>query len=225
LPGGYTGLIARPRDSARDHGSPAPCAAQTPTPDRAPEGTLPIQQADLNRMAFVVIDLQSGMFNGERIAPLDAGEALLERTQTLLRMVRRAGMRVIYVRHAGPAGHLLEQGTSNWQIHPSIAPLPGDTIIDKRTPDAFHETTLMAEILSSGIHRLVVVGAQTEVCVDTTCRRAFGLGLDVVLVSDGHGTWDNDTLTADQIVAHTNQTLAGWFVRLASTKEIASQLG
>ena len=43
----------------------------------------------------------------------------------------------------------------------------------------------------------IVMGAQTEVCVDTTCRRAFGLGFDVTLVSDGHSTWDNATLLCE----------------------------
>jgi nicotinamidase-related amidase len=176
------------------------------------------------RAALVVIDLQSGMFNGQRITPIHAGEALLEHTRKLLRQARQSGTRVIFVRHSGPAGHLLAHGTPNWHIHPSIAPHPGELVIDKQTPDAFHGTALMAELTTSGVTRIVVVGAQTEVCVDTTCRRAFGLGLDVVLVSDAHSTWDNATLAADQIIAHTNLTLAGWFVRLVRTDEADAYL-
>ena len=40
------------------------------------------------------------------------------------------------------------------------------------------------------------------------------------LVSDGHSTWDNGTLTADQIIRHTNATLAGWFVQLLRADEV-----
>jgi nicotinamidase-related amidase len=79
----------------------------------------------------------------------------------------------------------------------------------------------LEELSTVDVKQLVVVGAQTEVCVDTTCRRAFSLGFNVTLVSDAHSTWGNDTLTADQIISHTNQTLAGWFVRTARTAEIA----
>jgi len=154
------------------------------------------------------------MFNGERIAPIHAGEMLLTRVRDLLLQARRSGTRVFHVRHADPAGELLEHGTPNWQIHPSIAPHPGELIVDKRTPDSFHATTLTTDLAAADVKRLVVVGAQTEVCVDTTCRRAFTLGFDVALVSDGHSTWDNDTLTADQIIRHTNETLGGRFVRL-----------
>jgi nicotinamidase-related amidase len=159
------------------------------------------------KTALLAIDLQLGMFNGEGIAPIHAGEALLERVRTLIAQARQAGVPVIHVRHAGGPGHLLEYGTTNWQIHPAIAPIP----------DAFHETTLSTELAAAGIERLVVVGAQTEICVDTTCRRAFSLGFAVTLVSDAHSTWDNATLTADQIIRHTNETLAGWFVRLVSS--------
>lgn len=36
---------------------------------------------------------------------------------------------------------------------------------------------------------VVMCGIQTEVCVDTTCRRAFSLGYRVTLASDAHSTW------------------------------------
>src|SRR5208283_2845429 len=74
--------------------------------------------------ALLVVDLQLGMFNGERIAPIHAGEMLLTRVRDLLVQARRSGTPVIHVRHADPVGELLEHGTPNWQIHPSIAPHP-----------------------------------------------------------------------------------------------------
>ena len=171
------------------------------------------------RTAVLVIDLQLGMFAAERGDPIHAGGALLTRVQALLGQARHAGAPVIYVRHGGGPGHALEHGTPNWQIHPAIAPAAGDAIVDKRTPDAFHETTLAATLAAAGARRIVVAGAQTEFCVDTTCRRAFSLGFEVFLVSDAHSTWDNENLTADQIIRHTNQTLSGWFVSLVSSND------
>jgi len=56
-------------------------------------------------------------------------------------------------------------------------------------------------------------------CVDTTCRRAFSLGFEVVLISDAHSTWDSAVLPADRIIQHTNHTLAEWFVRLAPSED------
>ncbi|HLN08911.1 MAG TPA: cysteine hydrolase family protein [Xanthobacteraceae bacterium] len=174
---------------------------------------------------MLVIDLQLGMFSGHGLVPIHEGEALLARVKTLIARARAAGVPVIYVRHGGGPGHPLEFGTADWQVHPSIAPAEGEMIIDKRTPDSFHETTLSVALSAIGAERLVVVGAQTEVCVDTTCRRASSLGFDVTLVCDAHSTWDNATLTADQIIRHTNQTLADRFVRLVSSDRALPAVG
>ncbi|MGD0364566.1 MAG: cysteine hydrolase family protein [Bryobacteraceae bacterium] len=177
-----------------------------------------------SRSALLIVDLQLGMFNGKRLAPIHAGETLLLNTRMVIERANHVRVPVIFVRHAGPVGHLLEEGTPDWRIHPAIAPRSGERVIDKRTPDSFHETSLSSDLAVDGIDRLIVMGAQTEVCVDTTCRRAFSLGFGVTLVSDGHSTWDNATLTADQIIRHTNDTLAGWFVRLARVGEIGEYL-
>ncbi len=168
--------------------------------------------------ALLVIDLQVGMFSGALIPPIHAGDALLARVAGVLNQARRSGMKVVFVRHTAAAGRPLEAGTPGWPIHPAVAPRDGEAVIDKRTPNSFHETMLQAEL--AGIRRLVVVGAQTELCVDTTCRRARSLGFDVTLVEDGHSTWDNDALTADQIIRHTNRTLSGWFVRTAPAADV-----
>jgi nicotinamidase-related amidase len=174
--------------------------------------------------ALLVIDLQLGMFNGERLAPIHDGDRLLANVQAALQEARHLGAPVIFVRHAGPQGHPLEHGSPSWHIHPAIAPAEGETIVDKSTPDSFHETSLISDLRARGLEQLIVMGAQTEICVDTTCRRAFSLGVRVALVSDGHSTWDNDTLTPDQIIGHTNKTLAGWFVQLRRADEVGTLL-
>jgi nicotinamidase-related amidase len=176
------------------------------------------------KTALLLIDLQLGMFNGERLAPIHDGDRLLTNVQAALQQARQRDVPVIFVRHGGPPGHLLEHGSPNWHIHPAIAPAAGETIVDKSTPDSFHDTSLLADLHARGLDQLVIMGAQTELCVDTTCRRAFSLGVRVALVSDGHSTWDNDTLTADQIIRHTNKTLAGWFVQLRRADEVGKLL-
>lgn len=177
-----------------------------------------------SRAALLVVDLQVGMFNGERLAPICGGERLLRQAGKVIGVAREGGVPVVYVRHGGGAGHVLEPGTANWAIHPDVAPREGEVVIDKGVPDAFQGTGLAGVLAGLGVGRLVVMGAQSEVCVDTTCRRAFGLGFAVTLVSDGHSTWDNAALPAERIIAHTNETLAGWFVRLARADEVGGLL-
>jgi nicotinamidase-related amidase len=74
---------------------------------------------------------------------------------------------------------------------------------------------------TNDVGKLVVVGLQTEYCVDTTCRRAYGLGYEVILVRDAHSTWDMGGMSASQIIDHHNNVLGGWFVTLKDEKDVS----
>jgi nicotinamidase-related amidase len=169
--------------------------------------------------ALLVIDVQNGMF--AETDPVYHGARLLETIGELLTKARAAQMPVIYIQHNGGPGDSLEPGSAGWPIHPAIAPAEGEPVIQKATPDSFHETMLQAELEARGIVKLVITGIQTELCVDTTCRRAASLGYQTMLVRDAHSTWDSRTLSAAQIIAHHNDALNGWFVTPKPAGEIA----
>jgi nicotinamidase-related amidase len=168
--------------------------------------------------ALLIIDMQLGNFQGPD--PVQGGENLLANVQRLIARARRAGVPIFYVQNTGGTGDPDEGGTPGWKIHPTIAPKEGDVVIEKETPDAFHQTTLHQELKSKRIERLVIAGLQTEYCIDTTCRRAYSLGYDMVLVKDAHSTWGSADLRAEQIIRHHNRVLGGWFVTLKNHDEI-----
>ena len=174
-----------------------------------------------NGTALVVVDTQLGMFASPGVPPVPDGERLLRNIETLLRRARETGVDVVHVQHAGGPGHPLQKGTDGWRIHPRVAPLEGEPVVGKETPDSFLRTTLAEELEARGTGRLVLAGMQTEYCVDTTCRRAFGLGYDVTLAGDAHGTWDGDGLSAAQIVAHHNAVLGASFAEVVPTAHVS----
>lgn len=169
-------------------------------------------------IALLVIDMQ--VCNFDVSAPVHKGRELLATIGRLIARARAARVPVVYVQHCGPQGAIDQPGTPGWEIHPTIAPVGSDVVVQKHHPDAFQDTTLQRELESRGVERLVITGIQTEYCVDTTCRRAYSLGYTVMLVSDGHSTWDTEHLTAPQIIAHHNSVLGGWFVELGEGVEI-----
>jgi nicotinamidase-related amidase len=65
-----------------------------------------------------------------------------------------------------------------------------ELVIVKKWTDCFHGTDLHTRLQSAGCRRLVVTGCVTELCIDTTCRRALALDYEVTLVADGHTTAD-----------------------------------
>lgn len=174
-----------------------------------------------NNTALLVIDVQAGTFEGPDGPGYD-GDRLLERMGSLIRGGRESGKPVIYLQHCEDSGEILQPDTHEWRLHPAMAPLDGELVIEKRTPDSFHETTLQRELDSREINRLVLTGMQTEYCVNMTCRRAFSLGYDVVLVKDApHGAWYTEHLSAAQIIAHHNEVLGGWFSEAVETDVVA----
>ena len=172
------------------------------------------------QIALIVIDMQLGAFQGTIIPPISKAEDLLSNISRLIAKARMQDVPIVFVQHSGGKGSPLEHGTSGWNIHPAIAPMDRDIVIQKSTPDSFHQTQLQKELESRHIRKLVIAGLQTEFCVDTTCRRAFSLGYEVILAKDAHSTWDTDHFSAQQIVAHHNIVLAEWFVQTKEVEDI-----
>ena len=151
--------------------------------------------------ALLVIDMQIGLVEGAyQEGPV------LDRIADLMHRARGAGIPVVHVQHHHATYAPLKAGAPTWHLHPRVAPLGGERVIGKTASDSFHDTPLLDELRRLGVNHLVVTGMQTEFCVDTTCRRAIGLGLNVTLVSDAHTTIDA-AFPAEQIIRHHNAVL------------------
>ncbi|MGG0274704.1 cysteine hydrolase family protein [Bacillus rhizoplanae] len=171
-----------------------------------------------NCTALLIIDVQEGSFKEEKI--LYKGEELLQTIQSLIKKAHSSHVPVIYMKFNGPSGAPLERGTSGWEIHKSIAPSIHDIILEKNHPDSFHETSLQQELEARNIKRIILTGIQSEICVDATCRSAYGLGYAVILVKDGHSTYDSQVLSASQIIDHHNHVLGQWFADVKNAQTI-----
>jgi nicotinamidase-related amidase len=161
----------------------------------------------------VIIDVQVGLV---RLMPPEVQDRVLPKIAILLKQARSSRIPVFFIQHDGPKGHPIEAETAAWAIHPSILPLGGERVIRKKASDSFFETSLAEELRTGKISHLIIAGAMTEYCVDTTCRRAVTLGYDVTLAADAHLTRDTPDLTAAQIIAHHNLLLDGFAAGLHS---------
>ncbi|WP_423408920.1 cysteine hydrolase family protein [Heyndrickxia sp. MSNUG] len=165
--------------------------------------------------ALLIIDVQNGMFEE---GVFNGGNLLLN-INHLITKARAANTAIFFVQHNEAQGGSLENGTKGWEIHPDLSPQTEDVMIQKTTPDSFFKTSLDEELKSRGIEELYITGIQTELCVDTTCRRAFSKGYKVTLVSDAHSTFDSEELAAQQIINHHNSTLR-WFADVYPSSDI-----
>lgn len=171
------------------------------------------------KKALLIVDVQVVMFSYEGGSLYD-GDKVLNNINMLLEKARSSDTPVYYIQHTIREDDRFGEGKTTWEIHPRIAPLETEVVVQKTTCDSFHETTLHDELQKRGIEKLIIVGMQTDLCIDTTCRRAFSMGYESILVRDAHTTFDSALLTASQIIEHHNSILGGRFVQLRDADEI-----
>lgn len=171
------------------------------------------------KSVLLIIDVQNDMFNMPE--KLHNPDGLLSAIERMISLARAKGMPVVYVQHNSDKGNFFKNGSEGWKIHGRIAPLEGDSIVQKTHPDSFYGTELESVLDSLGAVRLVVCGIQSELCVDTTTRAARSRGYSVTLVSDGHSTFDRAAAPAPEIIKLENEVLKGWFADVTVSTEIS----
>lgn len=156
------------------------------------------------KTALLIIDVQQALCTGD-YAAFDI-DRVVDRINAVASQARAAGAPVVLIQHEddGP----LRFGTAGWQLYERLAVRPEDIRLRKTATDSFHRTELQALLQSRDVGQLVVCGLQSEFCVDSTVRGALARGYPVVLLADAHSTMDNGVLSAAQISAHHNATLA-----------------
>jgi isochorismate hydrolase len=62
-------------------------------------------------------------------------------------------------------------------------------IVRKSQYDAFHGTSLEADLRVSGVGEVVITGVMAHLCCETTARSAFTRGFEVFFTIDGTATY------------------------------------
>ncbi|MCS0600631.1 isochorismatase family protein [Streptomyces sp. LP11] len=149
--------------------------------------------------AVVVIDVQNGVVAG---AP--HRDAVIANINTIIDRARTADVPVVWVQHSDDT---LKEGSDDWQYVPELTRRGTEPLVAKLYSDSFEDTDLESVLAERGVGRLLVVGAQTDVCIRSTLHGAIVRGYDATLVADAHTTEDLTSYgapTPDQVIAHTN---------------------
>jgi len=159
----------------------------------------PDLRPDPSAVALLVIDMQRFFLEPGSPSYTCGGPAVLPTVKRLIEAFRAAGRPVVFTRHvhradgsdAGILGWwwrgMCVEGTPESEVHPEIAPLPGEPVILKRRYSAFANTDLEMVLRGLGVRDLTICGVMTNICCETTARDAYQRDHRVFFPADASG--------------------------------------
>lgn len=151
-------------------------------------------------MVLLVIDTQNAITNSR----LHHFERFVYTVEQIIQAARENLVEVIYVRHDDGPGTELAKGTWGYEIYDRFTPAEGDRIIDKQFNSAFKETDLLEYLKQKGEKDLIIVGLQTDYCMDATIKSGFEHGFRIMVPADANTTVDNAFLPAARTCEYYN---------------------
>jgi nicotinamidase-related amidase len=183
-----------------------------------------------SRTALIVVDVQRAFDQWEAAGKRRNNPHAVARIVDLLTAFRGRAAPIFHIRHQGtrPNSSFLPEATG-FAVKDEAREIAGEPVIVKRVNSAFIGTDLEARLRAADIGTLVICGATTNHCVETTTRMAGNLGFDARLVRDATWTFDRigpdgDAHSAEDIHAMTLANLNGEFARIVSAAEAIAAL-
>ena len=180
--------------------------------------------------ALIVVDVQRALDEWEAAGKRRNNPQALARIADLLGAFRDRGAPIFHIRHQGtrPNSSFLPDG-SGYPVKDEAREIGDEPVIVKRVNSAFIGTDLEARLRAAGVTALVICGATTNHCVETTTRMAGNLGFDTRLVRDATWTFDRvgpdgDAHSAEDIHAMTLANLKGEFAEILAAADVMRRL-
>jgi ureidoacrylate peracid hydrolase len=171
------------------------------------EGDISFRQRAIepDRAALLVIDLQKGHYDEDRMGPDPEHSYLRNRIeysvipngQRLIAACRAAGAEVMYTviecltldgrdrsLDYKISGLFAAKGSREAEVIDELAPLDNEIVIPKTSSSLFNSTNFEYVLRNLGVEYLMVMGMITDQCVETTVRDGCDRGFLMTLVED-----------------------------------------
>ncbi len=187
-------------------------------------------QLDVRNSALMVIDMQKFFLDPKSPTYTEGGRGILPNLKKLIKAFRSAKRPVIYTAHvhAGDGSDagimkwwwegMCKEGTPEAQIHPQIAPRPGEKVVKKHRYSGFYNTDLETILRCLNIKDLVITGIMTNLCCESTAREAYYRDYRVFFLLDGTGS------VTEEFHLATLKNLAFGFAYVTTVEEIIKSL-
>ena len=181
------------------------------------------------KKALLLVDIQNDYFPGGRMELVGMEEAASQ-TQALLAAFRRRQWPTYHIQHVSirKGATFFLPDTPGVEIHASIAPRRGETIINKHFPNSFRDTGLKKRLDAAEVGELVICGAMSHMCIDASTRAAVDHGFSCVVIHDACAIRDlvfaETLIPARQVHGAFMAALASFYAGVISLEEFMRAL-
>ena len=172
-------------------------------------------------MVLLVIDVQKGITDSR----LYNYDSFIERVVKIVDTARANGVEIIYFQHDDGPGTGFSVGDKIFEIDDRIAPAEGDKVFIKYVYSCFSNKEFAEYIDGLDDKDLMIVGLQTNYCIDSTVRSAYDRGYHVIIPEGTNSTFDNDYMDRETTFKYYNESMwPGWFAEIVSMDDALARL-
>ena len=152
-------------------------------------------------MILLVIDTQK-LITNENLYKFNK---FVSNVEKIIATARQNNIEIIYVRHDDGAENELTKGTEGFEIYEKFIPSKEEKIFDKKVNSAFKDTGLLEYLINKGEKDIIIVGLQTDYCIDATIKCGFEHGFHMIVPAYSNTTVENKFMSAEQTYRYYNE--------------------
>jgi nicotinamidase-related amidase len=153
------------------------------------------------------------MGDGDETASIEfCGGTHLDNTSRIIQAARDNQIEVIYFQHDDGPGTGFSIGDEEFEIAEQVHPREGEKIFTKNINSCFGNKDFTDYVKDE--NTLMIVGLQTNFCIDATVKSAFERGYKVIVPQGANSTFDNDYMSGEETYKYYNDMM--WPKRFAT---------
>lgn len=152
-------------------------------------------------MVLLVVDTQK-LITNEKLYNFNA---FVSNVEKIISEARKNDIEVIYIRHDDGSGSELTKETDGFEVYEKFQPINDEKIFDKKVNSAFKGTGLLEYLMDKDEKDIIIVGIQTDLCVDATIKCGFEHGFNMIVPAYANTTVDNNFMSAEQTYKYYNE--------------------
>lgn len=154
-------------------------------------------------MILLVVDIQKGITDDR----LYNFENFIKNCQQLITIARKNNKEVIYFQHDDGPGTGFSIGDEEFEISDFVKPVNDEKQFVKDINSCFGNKDFKKYLLDINEKELMIIGLQTNFCIDATVKSAFERGYRVIIPSETNSTFDNDYMDKEKTYKYYNEMI------------------